>query len=66
MPIIKYSKKITPMDVYELLKDKGVKPQDITIEEDEDEVRIIISGVELTATDLDNIDALMKIHKRKK
>jgi metal-dependent HD superfamily phosphatase/phosphodiesterase len=66
MPVIKYSKRISPMDIYELLKDKGVKPSDITVEEDGDEVRIIISGVELTAADLDSIDALMKIHKRKK
>jgi metal-dependent HD superfamily phosphatase/phosphodiesterase len=53
------------MDVYELLKDKGVKPSDITVEEDEGEVRVIIVGVGLTATDLDNLDKRMKILVRK-
>jgi hypothetical protein len=63
---MRYGKRITPLDVWELLQDRGIKPSDITVEEDNDEVRIIISGVELSATDMDKLDNMMKLLRRRK
>lgn len=60
-----YRKKITPMDVWEKLKHKGIKPSDVTIEEDDEEVRIMIAEVELTEEEEKIIDDMMKGYKRK-
>lgn len=65
MASYRYSKRITPMDVYELLKAKGIKPSDITVEEDGDEVRIIIQNITLSADDEANLGNLMKLMKRR-
>jgi len=66
MTKLSYKKRITPMDVYNLLSSKGISPSDITVEDDGDEIRIIISdSVTLTSSDLAQIDNLMKMLQRK-
>ena len=66
MPEYRFSRRITPMDVHELLKHKGVKPSDITVEEDGDEVRIIIQGATLTPEKEAKLENPMKLIRRKK
>jgi hypothetical protein len=66
MTKLSYTKRVTPMDVYNVLQNKGIQPSDITVEEDGDEIRIILpDSVVLTDSDLANLDNLMKITRRK-
>lgn len=64
MSVIIYKKTITPLDVANLLKDKGVNPSDVTVEEDGSEIRIKIAKITLTSTDLAKIDSLLKMYIR--
>jgi hypothetical protein len=61
-----YSKKVSPLDIYELFKAKGVNPSDVTIEEDGDEVRVVIANFTPDSSDEAKLDDLMKVIKRKK
>jgi len=65
MSTVAYKKRVSALDVAELLKAKGVKPSDITVEEDVDEVRITIANVTLDDADRGKIDALMKMLQRR-
>lgn len=61
---IVYKKRISPMDVAELYKAKGVKPSDVTVEEDGDEIRILIKSLELTVEDKMKLDEIVRAPKR--
>lgn len=55
-----YKKRVSALDVAKLLQAKGVKPSQIIIEEDGDEVRITVVDYVLTEADKTAIDELMK------
>jgi hypothetical protein len=62
MPTVRYSKKITPEDVAQAL---GISPSNVTVEEDADEIRIILPEDVDVAKNIDKLDNLMKILRRK-
>lgn len=61
-----YRRRISPLDIAKLLEDRGVKPSQVTVEEDVDEVRITITGYTLSKEDEDAVDELMKASHRRR
>jgi len=61
-----YSKRVSLLDVAELFKAKGVKPSDVTVEEDGDEVRVVIANFTPDSNDEKQLDDLMRVMKGKK
>ena len=62
MPVVKYSKKISPEDVAQAL---GIPSSKVTIEEDGDEIRIILPDDVNVSSNLDKLDNFMKLLRRK-
>jgi hypothetical protein len=62
MPSVKYSKKITPEDVAQAL---GIPSNRVTVEEDADEIRIILPEDVDVSKNIDKLDSLTKILRRK-
>jgi len=62
MPSVKYSKKISPEDVAQAL---GIASNRVTVEEDGDEIRIILPDNVDVAKNIDKLDNLMKLLRRK-
>jgi len=62
MPAVKYSKKITSEDVAQAL---GIASNRVTVEEDGDEIRIILPDNVDVAKNIDKLDNLMKLLRRK-
>jgi len=61
MSELRFKRTITPLDVAEALAHKGVKPQDVEIEDDGEVITIRIKDVELDDADRAIIAQLMRL-----
>jgi len=64
MSELKFKRTITSLDVAEVLAHRGVRPQDVTIEDDGDVITIRIEDVTLDEADKAAIAQLMRLLRR--
>jgi len=64
MSVIRFKRSISPLEVAEALAGRGVKPQDVTIEDDGDVVTIRIQDIILDDADKAAIAQLMRLLRR--
>jgi len=64
MSELKFRREISPLEIAEALAGKGVKPQDVTIEDDGDVVTIRIQDIILDDADKAAIAQLMRLLRR--
>jgi len=64
MSELRFKRSISPLDVAEALADRGVRPQDVTIEDDGDVVTIRIEDIILDDADRAAIAQLVRLLRR--
>jgi len=64
MSELRFKRTITPLDVAEALAERGVRPQDVAVEDDGEIITIRIKNITLNDTDKATIAQLMRLPRK--